>query len=214
MYNIPSDKRELDILKHKIADRYVEKYCLKRIPRTFRIISNQKPKPVLLQSEVIGVGKGQLRLTNYSPDFVASREQILNVQAELEETHSQIGDFPKLEWMNEDKQNWERNISYVYGKPYVKVRNTKFCHPRTFHYFESLSRARELIAEKNQSVFYVLLAESQNSLLKRFLENAPTIVENENFVFERIPMLSRFSVATVWAVSLLFSKVCISRCKS
>lgn len=206
MYNIPSEKRDLDTIKRKTADRYVEKYCLKRIPRKFRIVGNKTLKSAFLETEI-----KHLRFTSYSADFSVSRQQVLDLQSEFEQIGSEIGELPLLEWTNRDKQDWRHSIFYVNGKPYDIVCNTKFCHSRTFRYFLSLGQTRKLVASKSKPVFDTLYIEKQNDLLNRFLVKVSSISENENFVVESTPLLSRFSVATAWAISLLFSKVCIFR---
>ena len=90
---------------------------------------------------------------------------------------------------------------------YDILRNTKFCHMPTFSVFESL--VNTTFELKSKSFFETLLQEKQSLLLDSFLDSSSTIREGGEFELKS-PVLSRFAVATVWMISLLFSQVLLS----
>ncbi len=195
LYNIPLEDQKLETIKKKIADHYLQKYGLQRISRKNRIVSLRKTKCAFLEFKL-----GHVKRSN-SLDISARSENFHSLQSELKDFDCLLSKCELLEWVNPDKKDWRRNICCTHGKAYGVLRNTKFCHTRTFRIFESLKR------QSIPSYVDVLLQENQNIILKSFL-NA-SIGENENFEMKQIPVLSRFSVSTVWIISLLFDKVFI-----
>lgn len=200
LYNIPLEDQNLETIKKKIADHYMQKYGLQRISRKNRIVSPRKTKCAFLEFEL-----GHMKRSD-SLNINAGSENFHSLQSELKDIDCLLSNCELFEWVNPNKKDWRQNICCTHGKAYEVLRNTRFCHARTFRIFETLHE-KSLKIKSIPSCVEALLQENQNLILESFL-NA-SIGENENFEMKQIPVLSRFSVSTVWIISLLFDKVFI-----
>ena len=202
LYNMPPEDTDLETIKKRISDHYMQKYGLKRIPRNNRIVRAQR-KCAFLEFEL-----GHIKRSD-SFQIPTGREHLHSLQSELKEIDSHLKNLERIEWVNPEKKNWRQQLCYIHGKDYNRLQNTRFCHTRTFRIFQSLhevSMKRQCIPSR---VDDMLLQEKQNLLLEIFLEATSTIGEKGYFELKEIPILSRFSVSTVWIISLLFDKVFI-----
>ena len=198
LYNIPFEENELETLKKKIACSYMKKYCLRRIPLPKQIVPTKISKWRILDFQLGRVKRSNLLIS------IFNHNEIFNLQTELKEISCLLENFKILKWVNVEKKDWQRYILYVHGKTYDILRNTKFCHMPTFSVFESL--VNTTFELKSKSFFETLLQEKQSLLLDSFLDSSSTIREGGEFELKS-PVLSRFAVATVWMISLLFSQV-------
>lgn len=196
LYNFPFDERNVELVKNEIANRFVLHYSLRRIPQKLKLMGAKKMKRRLFNTET--------RKDIFLQDVNATRDNICEIQSEIEEIDSFFSDVISIHWENPERNNWQSSIYYVYGKPYVTLCNTSFCHTRTFLIYESLSLHTD---DKRNSLFTALLSENQIHFLNVFYATHLNMGKGDNFTLKDIPVLSRFSVASVWIVSLLFSKV-------
>lgn len=193
---MPQEERKLEVFKNKVANFFLKTYCLKRISSKSRISKYQKMK-----ISFPDLGRNWLIIPHSY-----THEQISNVKTQLIKFSNLLQQSKTLEWINEEKNSWCNNLQCVYGKPYERVRSTKFCPVMLFRLFE-----QQLTIEKNTHPGHpfveMLMLEKQNFLLNNFLNTFSNGAEGENFEFRNIPVLSRFSVSTIWVLSLMFSKV-------
>lgn len=201
LYNIPFEENELETLKKKIACSYMKKYCLRRIPHPKQIVPTKISKWRILDFQLGRVKRSNLLIS------IFNHNEVLNLQTELKEISFLLENFKIIKWVNVEKKDWQRNILYVHGKTYDILQNTKFCHMPTFSVFESL--VNTTFELKSKSFFETLLQKKQSLLLDSFLDSSSTIREGGEFELKS-PVLSRFAVATVWMISLLFSQVLLS----
>jgi len=199
LYNIPPEEKELEIIKKKIAYHYMQKYCLQRIPLTKQIVTTKIQKLTFLDTQLGRIKRSNVRSSIFNP------KEVIHLQSELNEIDELLENFKIRKWINMEKEDWRQNIQYVHGKSYDILRNTKFCNEHIFDVFKSL--ANPPMEQKLKSPFFnALLRGKQTCLLNTFLDSSSTIREGEHFELKG-PVLSRFAVATVWMISLLFSQV-------
>ncbi|XP_046640425.1 cap-specific mRNA (nucleoside-2'-O-)-methyltransferase 2-like isoform X2 [Daphnia pulicaria] len=199
LYNIPFEEKELEIIKKKIAYRYMQKYCLQRIPLSKQIVTTKIQKLTFLDIQL-----GRIKRHNIMSSFFNLNE-VLHLQSELIEINDLLENLKIRKWINVEKEDWQQNIKYIHGKSYDILRNSKFCHEHIFYVFESIANTSSE-PKFNSSFCNALLQREQTSLLNTFLDSSSTIREGEDFELKK-PVLSRFAVATVWIMSLLFSQI-------
>lgn len=188
------------ITKKQIARRYIQKYGLRSIPLTKQILGTTNFK----EQSPLNLQLCQVKNSHSFP-LTVTRQLLTNLQSELKEIDCLLKKFEFLRWENLAKEDWRVKICCTYGKSYDIIRNTKFCHMYTFRVFEFLSElSREL---KSKSFLETLIGARQTFLLDNFLKTNPMICEGANFELRHYPVLSRFAVASVWLISLLFSRV-------
>lgn len=199
LYNIPFEEKELEIIKKKIAYRYMQKYCLQRIPLSKQIVTTKIQKLTFLDIQLGRIKRHNIMSSIFNPN------EVLHLQSELIEINDLLENLKIRKWINVEKEDWRQNIKYIHGKSYDILRNSKFCHEHIFYVFESLANTSSE-PKFNSSFCNALLQGEQTSLLNTFLDSSSTIREGEDFELKK-PVLSRFAVATVWIMSLLFSQV-------
>ncbi|XP_045031722.1 cap-specific mRNA (nucleoside-2'-O-)-methyltransferase 2 isoform X3 [Daphnia magna] len=199
LYNVPLQGKELAATKKKVAKRYMQKYGLRSIPLTKQILGpeNLRERSLWNLQPYHEKNLGSLPLT-------VTPELFTKLQFELKEIDLFLEKVKFLKWVNRAKEDWKDKIYHTYGKSYGIIRNTKFCHAYIFRVFEFL---RELSLDlKSKSFFEALDETGQVFLINNFLDVSPIIGTGGNFE-TRCPVLSRFSVASVWIISLFFSQV-------
>ncbi|KAI9562539.1 hypothetical protein GHT06_009992 [Daphnia sinensis] len=199
LYNVPLEEQKLTATRKKIAKRYVEKYGLRSIAVTKQILGPEN----LRESSLWNFKPFHKKILDSLP-LTVTPELFTKLQSELKEIDFFLEKVKFLKWVNRAKQDWKNKTCHTYGKSYGIIRNTKFCHAYIFRVFEFLG---ELSLElKFKSFFETLDEKRQCFLINNFLDTSTKICTGGNFEI-RCPLLSRFSVASLWIISLLFSQI-------
>lgn len=94
-----------------------------------------------------------------------------------------------------------------FRQKYDAIKSSKFCHPQIFLLFTQF-----LKQDTNKDIQYflpqdILRQDQQWTALMSFLAKTPYILQGEDFELKNCAYLSRVAVASVWAISIFFSKV-------
>ncbi|XP_059352783.1 cap-specific mRNA (nucleoside-2'-O-)-methyltransferase 2-like isoform X2 [Daphnia carinata] len=199
LYNVPLQEKKLAATRKNVAQRYMQKYGLRSIAVTKQILGPEN----LRESSLWNFQPYYEKNLDSSPPTVTP-ELCTKLQSELKEIDFFLEKVKSLKWVNRAKQDWKNKTCYTYGKSYDIIRHTKFCHAYIFRVFKFLGELS--LNLKSKSFFETLKETEQSFLINSFLDVSPMICTGGNFELRR-PVLSRFSVASLWIISLLFSQV-------
>lgn len=210
LYNLPIEEEKLKALQEKLADRYMEKCHLVKIPfRKFlvgpRNLQTRKWLAQLMRSGVRNTRSTSIR-TPRSPGEWES------LQSELGEIRSKLNEWQIVEWEHITKMFWADYIRLTAGKPYKEILNSKFCHIRIFHLFKHIiqqdwKEADHPAKRIPDTLKSSMVQDKQDTLLKEFLSAVPGLAKGGNFEMINVPFLSRLAVGSLWIVAVLFEKV-------
>jgi len=218
LYNLPSGANEMHELQEKVARRFMEKFCLKKMLQAKCIV-----RPRLLQ---IPEWKIQLMSTANRTTLLLmpkNSTEWMRLKQELIEINLMLVEHSVLFWEPSDRNQWSDNVLLITGKPYQRILSSKFCHLRVFHVFKHLNEKFTENDENpsrvdNQTTMLLertfenaFLQVKQNALLNRFLDQVGLYgsvhMNGTDFEIEQIPLLSRFAVASLWIIAHFFQKV-------
>lgn len=187
---------ELEFLKNRIANYFLNFYCLQKISQDEKIVK-------IRSSKVSSKHPKGKTFNGFASNHTSTQELIIHLREQQSEMNCSLLRCAS-EWTNPHKLDWLANTCTVYGKAYEKIQNTKFCQKSIFEIFAHLGN---LNPTQNERFYDVLMQDRQSYLLDMFIEKSASISEDESFEFKEIPLLSRFSVGTLWSISLLFHQV-------
>ena len=209
LYNLSHEEInsvQLRTLKNKIAAQYLDQYRLRKISPLNFIAPISMMKSASRRKIELGLCG---REGDYDLRLPTNTEEIFQLKSRLNRIRGKIleNSILKLEWVNRQKHNWQENISLVFGKKYDAIKSSKFCHPQIFLLFTQF-----LKQDTNKDIQYflpqdILRQDQQWTALMSFLAKTPYILQGEDFELKNCAYLSRVAVASVWAISIFFSKV-------
>lgn len=200
LYNMPEDDGALFRLKHSIANRYFKRYRLKKITRWQQLIVAHKPLVAHWKME-----SGFQNNRSTLPRLLTNTHlHWVKLEKELNETYYRVNDISRKEWV--PPENWKDSINLVVGKPFDQIENSKFCYSRILNIFSFVLKNRT--GNNTENGAKILPFDKQRVLLDSFWSALNSLEEGQDFLLARnIPILSRFSVSSVWLIAHLFSKV-------
>lgn len=215
LYNLPSGANEMHDLQEKVARRFMEKFCLKKIPQAKCIVH---PRSLHIPEWKIPLMSTANRTTlllipKTSTEWMRLKQELIDINLMLLE-HS------VLFWEPSDRNRWSDHVLLITGKSYQRILSSKFCHLRVFHVFKHLNEKFIENPSRGDSETTMLLERTfenaflqvkQNALLDRFLDQVGLCgsihMNGTDFEIEQIPLLSRFAAASLWIIAHFFQKV-------
>jgi hypothetical protein len=149
------------------------------------------------------------REDDYDFRIPTNTQEIFQLKAVLAHIRGKMlkNSIRKIEWVNKQKHDWQEKVLLVFGKQYDVITFTKFCHPQIFFLFTHF-----LKQDANKEIKYFLSEEilhqdKQWATLLSFFAKTSFLSQGEDFELNASAYLSRISVASIWVISLFFSKV-------
>ena len=201
LYNLPTEDPDED-LQRRVALRYVSRYRLKKIsPRQF-IVSQKRWRTPEWKADLVPAGSTRtalLQTPKTAADWFPLKTELIFMRDNI--NHFSAGSPLVWEWT--DRSHWTDRISLTEGRPYDRILSSKFCHIRILHVCSSLAMKSDDPRKSRIDAFF--LGDHQKALLESFSKNDP----GPDFQFKDEPLLSRFAVGSLWALSLLYQTVII-----
>ena len=200
LYNMPEDGRALSQLKHRIALNYLKMCRLKKITRSQQLIAVDQP---LVAQWKLGSGF-QSNRSSLPRLSTCTQSDWMKLKAELSDINARVNDTGSREWV--PPENWKDSVNLVPGKRYYQIQNSKFCYSRILNIFLFVMENNTM--NDAEEVTEILQFHKQRAVLDSFLLTISSLEEGQDFVIRNnTPILSRFSVSSVWLIAHLFSKV-------
>lgn len=197
LYNLATDARDVVKLKNRVADSFMGRYQLKRIDSKRQLVGARKLQVPRWKVDMALAHRSRLLM---QPGM---QDRLLEWKNDLEEMGVYTDQLPqRLEWRNQSPSCYTEYIDLIAGKPYETVRSSKFCNSLVLSIYKQVieltgdARAIQQLAFARQADF-----------LTTFLAALDSLPLASCYEYADGPLLSRFSVSSLWIIGQLFETV-------